>query len=239
MIYFMAGANNDQDGWDYVGRFRRIFENEGIRPFNRLNFSEGKFNDIHMTAFASCDAWFRKTTYRHGVMPQREPNSRSHHNNMAAFRAGRHIHEHYADAGPRERGERQLNMMGYSYGSVLVAHSALIMCDNGMTVDNLILVGAPIPTNSQLYVALTTSARIRRVIRHDIPGDDLSNPTDWLAADNFPALITGALQNLDDTGPHFDLARPDDPATPDVDEGAQADARIRRLARRLYAAGVR
>ena len=37
----------------------------------------------------------------------------------------------------------------------------------------------------------------------------------------------------------IDSARPDDPATPNIDEGAQADSRIRALADSLYSIGVR
>jgi hypothetical protein len=45
--------------------------------------------------------------------------------------------------------------------------------------------------------------------------------------------------NLTDTGHHFDLARPDDPSTPNIDEGTQADQRIRDLAQSLRSSGVK
>lgn len=242
MIYFMGGANNDQDGWNYVRRFKDIFEDENIRPFHRLNFSSGRELDIWMTASASTSAWFNVNSFLNDVLPDTIMNivpTRSLHNGAISYRSSNHLQRHYAENRQRERGVKQLNLMGYSYGSVLVAHMALIAADRDIDIDNLILIAAPIPSSSQLYVSINTNSHIKRVIRHDIPGDDLSNPNEWFVSGTYPDLITGAFQNLGDDGPHFDLARPDDPSTPDVDEGAEADARIRRLARHLYRLGVR
>lgn len=243
MIYFAGGANNDKDGWNYIPRFKAIFEDEKIAPFVRIDFSLGKERDIWFTCAAATDAWFvRDVPYGAGTpipgtFDRSRAMSRSDHNGRIAFQAGRHMHEHLASTAAG--GSAQINLMGYSYGSVLMAHAALIMADNNDSVSNLILVGSPIPSNSPLYNVLTTNARIARIIRFDIPGDRLSNPSQWFAAGTLPSIIAGAFESRGTDGPHFDLARPDDPQTPVVDEGAEADARIRALARSLHEAGVR
>ena len=48
----------------------------------------------------------------------------------------------------------QLNLMGYSYGSVMQARVVLALADAGHIIDNVILVGSPIPSDSPLYKAL-------------------------------------------------------------------------------------
>jgi hypothetical protein len=99
-----------------------------------------------------------------------------------------------------------------------------------------VLIGSPIPSSSNLYKALTTDPRIHSVIRYDIPGDLTSNPSSDLQ------FLRAGLQNRDPdnkgVGPHFDLARPDDPSTPAIDEGKQTDEAIRRLAKTLKLKGV-
>ena len=54
----------------------------------------------------------------------------------------------YAPA-PRQRKrncEEQTNYIGYSYGSLLAAHTALHYADRGNVIDNLVLIGSPIDT---------------------------------------------------------------------------------------------
>jgi hypothetical protein len=145
-------------------------------------------------------------------------------------RVARRIHR---DARSGAIRSQQLNLAGYSYGAVFQAHVALLLVDNGYTIDCLILVVAPVPANSRLYRYLSNHRSIKRIIRHDISGDNLSNPT------ISGQTLLGAFQNLGDGGHHFDLARPDNPATPNVNEGTQANNRIRALSDQLHQAGVR
>jgi hypothetical protein len=44
--FFVVGAGNDVDGWNYVDRFQKEFTIEGISNFKRLNVSNGKNADI-------------------------------------------------------------------------------------------------------------------------------------------------------------------------------------------------
>jgi len=49
---------------------------------------------------------------------------------------------------------------------------------------------------------LSGNENIKNIIRIDIEGDKLSNPSSLME------YIQGAIQNSGDDGPHFDLARP-------------------------------
>ena len=108
----------------------------------------------------------------------------------------------------------KLVLIGYSYGSVIQSHVALKLHRMGYRVANLVLVGSPIPSTSQLYQALIKITQVERV---NIPGDKLSNPTSDIQ------YFEGGQQNSSDDGPHFDLARP----------GAAADRRIQATARKI------
>lgn len=40
-VYFIGGAGNDQDGWDYINRWARAFASNGINDFYSVNASRG------------------------------------------------------------------------------------------------------------------------------------------------------------------------------------------------------
>ena len=69
----------------------------------------------------------------------------------------------------------QRNIVGYSYGSVMTAHAALDMANQGIYVDNVGLVGSPISSDSKLYQELNSHKNIGNVERFDIPNDAFSN----------------------------------------------------------------
>jgi RHS repeat-associated protein len=215
-MFFVGGAGNDQLGWNYIERFRRIFTQEGISGFVRLNESHDDPQNIKAGGGPTGDLWF---TSWHNASPIRgsEPILNKTIVDITSSLA----------AAPLERGD-QLNLAGYSYGSVLQAQVALRLAERGVKVNNLILIGAPISSASPLYKAITTNANIGNVVRYDIPGDSFSNPSSTLQ------LVWGAWQNRDlgnrGVGPHFDLARPDDP---------HVEGRVRMLARMLREQDVR
>jgi len=94
------------------------------------------------------------------------------------------------------------NIVGYSYGTVVGAQAAIAMANDGMRVDNLILVGSPIEPTSDLARNLETHPNIGRVVWLDIAGDPLSGGIDpWRA--------------VTDNGRHFVFAGADDDDTPD------------------------
>jgi RHS repeat-associated protein len=47
-VYFIGGANNDKDGWNYIARWEQAFAGVGINEFVRVNASGGKANDIFL-----------------------------------------------------------------------------------------------------------------------------------------------------------------------------------------------
>ena len=49
-VYFIGGANNHQDGWNYIQRWQNAFNAQGITDFVRVNASNGKAADIAFTA---------------------------------------------------------------------------------------------------------------------------------------------------------------------------------------------
>jgi len=218
-MYFVAGAGNDKDGWDYVNRFKKIFIEQGINGFIRIDASGGKAKDIAFT-----------TTYRtfSSLGKKLIPNS----DGKLEYKIKRRPHIQIIKAvefiksdlknHPKDS-ESQLNLAGYSYGSVLLANVALVLSDEGIKVDNLILIGSPVSDKSELYNALTNNENICTVIRHDIKNDNLSNPQ------SNEEYFEGGLDNSSDDGHHFDLARP----------GEEADKKILDLASKLKEKGIK
>lgn len=72
----------------------------------------------------------------------------------------------------------QRNLVGYSYGSVVAAQSALKLANDGIKVDNVALIGSPINSDSALYESLLNHPNIGNVTRVDIPNDPFSNGID-------------------------------------------------------------
>jgi len=217
-LYFVGGANNDQDGWNYINRFKNIFTSKGIEGFTRINASGGKLKDVAFTAayknFSHVGQHLVKTDRGLEVQLKRRDHKQIEKavNDIMADLAANPLKE-----------EEQLNLAGYSYGSVLQANVALRLADKGIKVDNLVLIGSPISDKSELYNALTTNKNIGKVIREDIKGDKLSNPQ------SESEFFEGGKQNSTDAGPHFYLARP----------GAAADKKIGELGDKLKKEGVK
>lgn len=204
-MFFVGGAGNDSDGWKYINRWGAAFGRSGISGFTRLNATRGKWADVSFTS-----------SYRHsgnemystgridpgmavGLAPTPRWETRPVQNEVIDDAVGQ-IRANLA-ANPLADGE-QLNLGGYSYGSVLQAQAALKLANDGTYVDNVILIGSPISSDSDLYKQLSGNENIGQVIRFDIEGDLLSNPQ------NVMDFIRGGMQNSGDDGPHFDLARP-------------------------------
>lgn len=67
------------------------------------------------------------------------------------------------------------NFVGYSYGSIVAAQAALRLAADGITTDNLILLGSPISSDSKLFDDLVSNGLIKNIVRIDIANDPLSN----------------------------------------------------------------
>jgi RHS repeat-associated protein len=228
-VYFIGGAGNDQDGWNYINRWTRSFYNAGIEgTVYRVNSSRGHTSDMLFTYNRSEEGYRLQGT--HGVpsgvptplaiekgKPVKGEFDKDEYIDKTVESYQKHLKEN-----PLAEGE-QMNMVGYSYGSVMSAQVALRLAEKGQVIDNLVLIGSPISDKSNLYKQLKENKNIKNVIRYDIPGDYLSNPQDiydW---------IKGARQNSSDDGPHFDLARP----------GAEANKAIQVVIEWLKQQGVK
>ena len=204
-LYFVGGANNDKDGWNYINRWGKAFNSSGISGFTRVNASRGKWGDVAFTTKyrnSGTETYFKGNVSPNivgGLSPSSELATRPVQNEVINSTVSQ-IQLNFK-TNPLKEGE-QLNLGGYSYGSVLQAQVALKLADSGTKVDNLILIGCPISTDSELYKQLSENKNIGNIIRFDIPNDKLSNPSSILE------YMEGAIQNIGDDGPHFSLARP-------------------------------
>ena len=205
-IFFVGGANNDQEGWNYINRWGAAFGRSGIQGFTRINASRGKAADVAFTGRYRNSGHEVYSTGRvnpntvvAGLSPSTEFATRPVQNEVVDDAVGQ-VQANLA-ANPLADGE-QLNLGGYSYGSVLQAQTALKLANDGTFVDNLILIGSPVSSDSDLYKQLSENENIGNIIRVDIEGDLLSDPQGIMD------YIRGGVQNVGDGGPHFDLARP-------------------------------
>lgn len=131
----------------------------------------------------------------------------------------------YAGVGPSGEGG-QYNLMGYSLGAAQAAQQALGDAARGTTVDNLILVGAPL--NSSLMDAVMNSPNISNVhvLNLGSQGDPIAPPMSDMAIMRAAPLL--ARQMGANSG-HFYYSAP----------GAQGAARRDALAAQLYGRGIR
>ncbi|MCJ7932445.1 MAG: alpha/beta hydrolase [Chryseobacterium sp.] len=232
-VYFIGGAGNDQDGWDYINRWARAFASNGINDFYRVNATRGKAGDIEFTTM------YRQTGYdkmNNSMSPSAMggfgTTSYNAYNNETKpvqddmIDATVSMYQQQLKDNPLKEGE-QFNMVGYSYGSVLQAQSALRLADSGQVIDNLVLIGSPISDNSDLMKQLEGNSNIKNVTRYDLKGDALSNPQDIYDYLIKGGLIQGGIQG--DNAHHFDAARP----------GNQADQLMNTIVQWLQQQGVK
>jgi RHS repeat-associated protein len=232
-VYFIGGAGNDQDGWDYINRWGKALYRSGIQgTVYRVNSSRGKTSDIEFT-YNYSDQGYRTqiNPFGHGYgSPMGVPAPSTGQPVYGEFDKNEYIdkqvgaYEKHLKDNPLAEGE-QMNMIGYSFGSVMSAQVALRLADRGQVIDNLVLIGSPISDKSNLYKQLTENKNIKNVIRYDIKGDALSNPQD--VYDYLKGIGQGIIKK--DNAHHLDLARP----------GKEADDLIRVVIQWLQQQGVK
>lgn len=205
-VYFIGGANNDQDGWNYIQRWGDAFRAQGINDFVRVNQSHGKIADIQFTV-----DWRNNPYDPHALKYENDggssPGVLVEDRNATIDDAVDYYKQQLKD-NPLKDGE-QFNLAGYSYGSVLQAQAALQLANSGQVIDNLVLVGSPISDKSDLMKALKDNKNIKNVIRYDIKGDLLSNPKDVLQfLEGVQSATPKSIGGKGDDAHHFDAARP-------------------------------
>jgi pimeloyl-ACP methyl ester carboxylesterase len=199
------------------------FQQSGISGFTRLNVSHDNPERLQKGGLPWGDMNFT-SSFRES---RNEYYLNSNTNMVSSYRkkddmitkAVNDINQNLKD-NPLAEGE-QLNLAGYSYGSVVQAHAALELADQGKKINNLILIGSPISTDSDLYKELSNHENIGNVIRVNIDKDFLSDSKGM-------DFLKGVLQNLGIDGAHFDMARP----------GKDADKKIKKTTDDLKKAGV-
>src|SRR5690606_15430757 len=171
-VYFVGGANNDQDGWNYIQRWGNSFRRHGVSDFRRVNMSNGKAGDIAFTSRYRDSAHEPVMGY---LMGRRVTTGKTRPVQNETINKTVAAYQEDLKKSPLKEGE-QFNLAGYSYGSVLQAQVALKLANSGQVIDNLILIGSPISDDSDLYKELSGNKNIKNVLRYDLEGDALSNP---------------------------------------------------------------
>ena len=122
----------------------------------------------------------------------------------------------------------QINYIGYSYGSLLAAHTAMHYANQGRVIDNLVLIGSPI--DGSFLSALRNHQNIRNVTVIDLTANG-----DRIYAGMSELELVQAVPNLiSDVGSgrgHFYYG---DTSDPQIGENRRND-----LASQLYAEGLR
>jgi len=209
--YFVNGAGNDPSKWGYSGKIVAALTNAGISDVKHIPITQGQLADqLYSFSMAS------DPNARYIAPPVGEsfldPNTATLSNAVNSDLAN----------GSITAGE-QTNLVGYSFGAVVSAHAALELSSQGKTVDNLVLIGPMISTDSDLFKSLTSDQNIKNVIRVDIPNDAFSNPKGLMD------LLKGIkdFSQLGDQLQHFLYARPEN------------DKQRQELAKSLHQQGLR
>jgi len=107
-------------------------------------------------------------------------------------------------------------LVGYSYGSVLAAQTALRMSGNGLEVSNLVLVASPIAPDSALAADLRAQSGIKKIIWIEIPGDPFSGGI--------------SLRDLTQLDSHFVFAERSEDSAPTAQQTELSEGIIRAFA---------
>jgi RHS repeat-associated protein len=228
-FYFASGAGHDPDNTGYIQHMLSAFSTAGIKNVRDINANGSRNSDVQYTYNyifqADRDMYHDEVT---GWLPDAAgaPNPITERRKTATdwriSKAEKDIRNDLA-TNKLEDGE-QVNLAGYSTGSVTMAQTALKLADQGQVVNNLILIGSPIAKNSDLYKSLTSNKNIKNVIRIDIEGDNVDNLSEGLT--KALGVIISFIVNGNDH-PHFKYAFNKD-----------ADANRKQLAEDLKKQGV-
>ena len=102
-----------------------------------------------------------------------------------------------------DRSDGQYNLVGYSKGAVEAGKAALDMANKGKVIDNLVLIGSPIKTDSDLYKSLTNNKNIKKITKIDIQGDFLTNKEGKMDMGNFMEWSKKVIKEKGAEVPHF------------------------------------
>jgi RHS repeat-associated protein len=154
-FFFAAGAGNDEKGQtNYPQSIMNAFKIAGITNLERVNAHHGQFSDID---FALGD--YARIPYQSIINKKINlsglGSSVSYYGGYDASQIPNvSLDDRVTSATSQIENKllkgQQLNLAGYSMGSVLMAQTALRLADKGYHIDNLILIGTTISPNSEL-----------------------------------------------------------------------------------------
>jgi len=175
-LYFAAGAGHDPSNTGYIPMMVSTFAQSGIVNPVDIPAHGNKWSDVLFTV-GDNSKYAAGSTTPYVSIPTREDINPLYgvYTMPVDWRVTQALDEISADlqATPLGAGE-QLNLLGYSTGSVVMAQAALQMANDGHIIDNLILLGTPILADSDLFQLLQSNSNIKNILRIDIPGDDVA-----------------------------------------------------------------
>jgi hypothetical protein len=237
-FYFSAGATHDADKTGYIEKMLKAFNDAGIKDPTDIAAHGGKVEDVQFTtgpnSWLPADAIVenRPTKWEVDEFGVRLPTEFSRIPVPTDWRITTTVGRISANlASTPMVGGEQVNLCGYSTGSVIMAQVALNLADSGQNIDFLVLIGSPISNASPLYKDLSSRPRVKRIIRIDIPGDDVATLN--ASSSGSPVLSRELLAAISfawtgNEHPHFKYAM-----------NSAADTARAELAAQLYNAGVR
>jgi RHS repeat-associated protein len=183
-FFFAGGAGNDMNPLTkngYINEIISAFKTASISNVIRLNVHGGQFDDINFTLGPNgrtpCNQKTEPSNYSYP--PSDSPlHSEPYEDAKPAIQPSIDFRIQTAEQQIKDQRIKgaQLNLAGYSTGSVVVAQTALLLADQDVKIDNLILIGSPIDANSVLGKTLSKyvqEGKIGKIIHIASVGDEV------------------------------------------------------------------
>ena len=205
-FYFAGGAGNDQSSIGKNGYIEGIitaFSTAAISNIIRVSAHKSRSEDIDFSLGA-----FATTPYNRIMVPNvkyppsdapsfDEPFSSDPNQPFKNAEIDDRLKSSVNQVKSQRIEGKQLNLAGYSAGSVVMAQTALLLADENIRVDNLILIGTPIDANSDLGQTLhnyVQAGKIGKVMYISSIGDEVVG-----LASKTPAEIANVKSNIQST----------------------------------------
>jgi RHS repeat-associated protein len=171
-FFFAGGAGNDKGltSNGYIANMITAFQTAQISDVVRINAHRDQISDIDFALGA-----FATTPYNKIPISSEKPSIIDMVKSWLGIRTsppagglldeknnGR-IQTAFNQAKSQRVEGKQLNLAGYSAGSVVMAQVALMFNDENIRVDNLVLIGSPIDENSELGKTLSENVKAGKI----------------------------------------------------------------------------
>ena len=177
-FFFAAGAGND--GWPgsngYPDLMMNAFKQAGINEVIQVNaHSFFKLNDINFSLGKYGSEPYH-SAQKEMVTYAKDDLKIVDRLDWRIEKSVKDINEYLKQNPNSNTDNKQLNLAGYSMGSVLMAQTALKLADAGTVVDNLILIGSTIAPDSELGKTLEKykkEGKIKNITYTNTTGDEV------------------------------------------------------------------